>query len=93
MAKNLSRHQQKIVKSYYDNHDTIQTTKLSEIVTELWLATTEKKKAQLWQRAKTALDRLKVKPERVAKVVESQNAEALAKLVAELDAGKPDERR
>ncbi len=33
-----SSHQKKIVDNYYQNHDTIQSDKLSQIVSDLWLA-------------------------------------------------------
>ena len=89
MAKqDLSRHQEKIVKRYYQNQDTIQSTKLSEIVTELWLAEDEKAKTKLWGRAQVALMRLGVDATRVAKVVSDRDAEALAKLVQQADQGK-----
>ena len=89
MAKqDLSRHQEKIVKRYYQNQDTIQSTKLSEIVTELWLAEDEKAKTKLWGRAQVALMRLGVDATRVAKVVNERDAEALAKLVQQADQGK-----
>jgi hypothetical protein len=89
MAKqNLSRHQEKIVKRYYENQETIQGTKLGEIVTELWLAEDEKTKTKLWGKAQVALMRLGVDATRVAKVVSDRDAEALATLVQQADAGK-----
>ena len=89
MAKqDLSRHQEKIVKRYYENHETIQTQKLSELVSELWLAEDEKTLAKLWGKAEAALQRLGVPAERVAKVVTGRDLEALAKLATAADAGK-----
>ena len=38
MNKNFSKHQQKIIKNYYDNRDAISLQRLSELVTELYLA-------------------------------------------------------
>lgn len=89
MAKqNLSRYQQGIVKRYYENNDTIQSNKLSEIVSELWLAEDAKTQTKLWGQAQVALMRMGVDATRVAKVVGSRDLEALAKLVSQADAGK-----
>lgn len=84
MAKqNLSRHQQGIVKRYYENRDTIMATKLSELVSELYLA--EGKKADaLWKRVRTALDNTKVEPKRIDAIIDAKDLEALARLVGEL---------
>ncbi len=87
MAKDLSAHQQKIVNRYYEHHDTIQSTKLQELVSELWLADSDKAKARLWGKAQVALMRMGVDANRVASVVGKQDMEALAKLVTQADAG------
>ena len=82
-GQNLSRHQQGIVKRYYENRDTIMATKLSELVSELYLA--EGKKADaLWNRIGTALANTKVQPKRIDAIVEAKDLEALARLVGEL---------
>lgn len=89
MAKqNLSRYQQGIVKRYYENQDTIQSNKLSEVVSELWLAEDAKTQTKLWGQAQVALMRMGVDATRVAKVVGDRDLEALAKLVGQADAGK-----
>lgn len=89
MAKqDLSRYQQGVVKRYYDNNDTIQSNKLGEIVSELWLAEDKKKQTALWGKAQVALMRMGVDATRVGNVVAKRDLEALAKLVAQADAGK-----
>jgi len=88
MAKrDLSAHQEKIVKRYYEHHETIQADKLSDIVSELWLAEDEKAKTKLWGKAQVALMRLGVDATVVAQVVAQRDAQGLAKLVARVDAG------
>ncbi len=87
MAKEFSKHQQGIVKRYYEHHETIQSNKLSELVSELWLADTEKKKTKLWGKAQVALMRLGVDANEVAAAVGDRDLEALAALVAKVDAG------
>lgn len=89
MAKDFSRYQEGIVKRYYEQHETIQSNKLSEIVSDLWLAADEKTRAKLWARVKTALLRVRVDESLVAKVVGQRDIESLAKLVTQVDAGAP----
>ena len=89
MAKqDLSRHQEGIVKRYYQNHDTIQANKLSELVSELWLAEDPKVQTRLWGKAQVALMRMGVDATRVGAVVAKRDMEALAKLVSQADAGQ-----
>ena len=80
---NFSAHQQKIIKRYYNNIDTIQLQKLAETVTELYLAE-GKKVERLWKTAVTAMQKLEVPQQRIDILVKSQNLEQLAKLVKEL---------
>ena len=87
MARDLSANQKKIVQRYYDNHETIQATKLAEIASELWLAEDPKARKRLWGRAEKALLQLRADPGEVAGIVASDNAEALAKLITRLEGG------
>ncbi len=85
MAKgqDLSRHQRGIVNRYYENRDTIMSHKLSEIVSDLYLA--EGKKAEtLWKRAETALKNTAADPKKVAAVLKDRDLGALATLANEL---------
>lgn len=80
MAKNnLSKYQAEVVSRYYKNLDTIMLSKLSELVTELYLADTETKKKRLWQRAHKAMVKLKVNPAIIENIMEKKSAEILAK--------------
>ena len=80
---NFSAHQQKIIKRYYNNLDTIQLQKLAETVTDLYLAE-GKKVEKLWKSAVGAMQKLEVPQQRIDLLVKSQNLEQLAKLVKEL---------
>jgi len=85
MAKgqDLSRHQRGIVNRYYDNRDTIMAQKVSELVSDLYLA--EGKKADtLWKRAETALKNTAADPKRIAAVVGKRDLGGLAELASEL---------
>jgi hypothetical protein len=81
-----SSHQKKIIDRYYQNHDTIHSDRLSQIVSDLWLAEQGTNKTKLWGKAQVALMRMGVDANRVAKAVGDRNIEALAALVAEVDA-------
>ena len=54
-------------------------TKLSELVTELYLAKSSSKKKQLWQRVHKAMKNLKIKPAIINHIMKEQNVEILAK--------------
>lgn len=83
-SRDLSRHQSKIVKRYYDNLDTIVSTRLQEAVTELYLAESDAKRAKLWKSVKTQLDKTPADPALVQQIVEAGDTEKLAKLVNDL---------
>lgn len=83
MAKEYSAHQQKIIRNYYENMDTIQLTKLQEIVTDLYLAESDKKRKALWTRVEQALTRLKIPPEIKARILETQDVQILARNLEE----------
>jgi hypothetical protein len=82
-----SRHQQRIIKRYYDNREAISLQRLSELVTELYLAEGKGRDRQ-WKYIIAALEKLDVKPSRIARLREQDDPQLLAKLVEELMAGK-----
>lgn len=73
-----SAHQKKIIDRYYSHRDTIMLTKLSDLVAELFLADTDKKRDQLWKRVATAMKNLKVPPSTADHILESRSPEKLA---------------
>jgi hypothetical protein len=85
MLENYSKHQQGIIKRYYANIDKIQVQKLSELVTELYLAS-GKKRDKLWKTAASAMERIGVPKDRIDHIVGSNKPELLASLVQELSA-------
>ena len=86
MAKDLTRHQQKIVNRYYEHQDTIRAEKLSDLVADLWLCEDQAKATKLWGRAQVALMRAGCNAQQVANVVGKRDTEGLAKLVKQVDA-------
>ena len=80
MAKNeRSDYQKSVIQQYYTNLDTIMLQKLSELVTELYLAKTPSEKGRLWQRARKAMLNLKVAPAIVDHIMKNKSPEILAK--------------
>ena len=86
--RDLSRHQEKIVKRYYQHRDALMAQKLGELVSDLYMADTDKKRASLWSRVEKALANLpkeaagqKLKAELA---VEKQDLKLLAELVNEV---------
>ena len=77
--------QKKIIERYYEHHDTIQADKLSQIVSDIWLAEAGTDTTRLWGKAQVALMRMGVDANRVAQVVGKRDVEALAALVKEVD--------
>ena len=73
-----SEHQQRIIDNYYRNLDGIMLAKLQELVGELYLADSEKKRQQLWKRIHKALLKLKIKPGLIEHIVNSRDPAVLA---------------
>ena len=79
----LTRHQQSIVKRYYDNLDTVLLQRLGEQVTDLYLAE-GKKRAKLWETIEKSLAKLGVPKSRIATILKSDDARQLATILQEL---------
>jgi hypothetical protein len=78
-----SKYQKKIIKNYYNNQEDISLQRLSELVTELYLAE-GKARAKQWQYILLALEKLKIPQSRIDHLVKQDNPALLAKLVEEL---------
>ena len=73
-----SSYQQGVIKRYYDNLPGQTLTKLGELVTELYLAKTDKKREQLWGRVEKAMARIMV-PKKIAEhILKQRKPEILA---------------
>ena len=82
-----SPYQQKIIKRYYNNYDSIQSQKLAEMVTEIYLAE-GKKLDRLWTRVGEMLTKLEFPASRIAHLLEKRDPALLAGVMKELE-GKP----
>jgi hypothetical protein len=82
---NYTKHQQGIIKRYYDNRDTIALQKLGEQVTDLYLAE-GKKRERVWRSIVKSLESLKVPKGRIDTLVTKNDPALVAKIVQELQA-------
>ena len=79
----FSPYQQKIIKRYYDNQDTIQSQRLAELVTDLYLAE-GKKRQRVWKSIVAALEKLKVPQSRIDHLLKQDNPALVAEIVKEI---------
>lgn len=79
MAKSFSSHQQKIIKDYYKNIDKIALAKLGELVGNIYLAETQKKKDTLWTQVAAVMKQLKISPAVAEHILQKRDVEILAK--------------
>jgi hypothetical protein len=79
----FSKHQQKVIRNYYDNREGIALQRVQELVTELYLAT-GKKRQKHWESVALHLGKLGVKPEVIEHLQSQDNPELVATLVKKL---------
>lgn len=79
----FSKYQQKIIKNYYDNQDTLLLQKLGEQVTELYLAE-GKARAKRWATVVSAMQKLKVPASRIEQIQKKDDPALVAKVLEEL---------
>jgi hypothetical protein len=78
-------YQQKVIKRYYNNKETIQRQRLAELVSELFLAQ-GKKRQRAWESAIKALQELGIPQSRINHLLKQDNPALLAEVVKELEA-------
>ena len=76
-------YQKKIIKRYYDHADDIGYQRLSELVSELYLAE-GKKRENLWKQVEKALAKVKVDEKMVEHIMAKKDPKVLADVVAKL---------
>lgn len=83
MDKKFSKHQQRIIKNYYENREAISLQRLSELVTELYLAEGKARERQ-WKYIIGALEKLGLPEARIEHLRKKDDPRLLAELVEEL---------
>jgi len=77
-SKQYSKYQQDLIGRYYKNLDSIMLQKLSELVSQLYLADTPAKRQRLWQRAHKAMLKLKVPAPIINHIMQKKDVKTLA---------------
>jgi hypothetical protein len=81
--RSYSKHQQKIIKNYYDNREAISLQRLSELVTDLYLAEGKARETK-WRQAVGALEKMGIPQKQIDQLRQQDNPALLAKLVEEV---------
>lgn len=83
MAKR-TKYQEKAIRNYYQNRESIAIQRLQELVTELYL-TEGKQREKHWKSLATHLAALGVKQEQIDHLVKQNNPELVANLIQTLE--------
>ncbi len=83
-VKAYTQYQRKVIKDYYDNKDLRLIQKLGELVSNMYLETSEKKKDSGWKRIKKMLIDLKVHPHEIDYLTKDKNLIMISKKLAEM---------
>ena len=83
-GKGYTPYQQKVIRSFYDNKDLRLIQKLGELVSNLYLETSEKKNESGWEKIKKMLTELKVHPNEVEYLTKGKNLAVISKKLAEI---------
>ena len=74
-----SHYQKKVISRYYQNIDKVALQRRGELVTDLYLADTDKKKDRLWGQVQKAMENLKVQPVIAEHILKNRDVKILAK--------------
>ncbi len=79
--REYSAYQKNLIRRYYDNREAIDSQRLQELVTDIFLASSAKKADRLWERATGLLERMDgLDKDLVEAIVANRDVEALAQL-------------
>jgi uncharacterized protein YaaW (UPF0174 family) len=77
--RDYSEYQQSVISKYYSHLDTLMLQKLQALVSELYLADSDKKKDRLWKRVQQAMENLKIPSPIMEHILGTRDVEVLAK--------------
>ncbi|MCG8651865.1 MAG: hypothetical protein MI861_18645 [Pirellulales bacterium] len=80
MSTSRSRHQERIIRNYYQNRDAIGLQKAQEAVTELYLSE-GKKRLTIWKRLASHLEKIGLPEDQIKHLVESDDPEKVANVL------------
>ena len=76
-------HQRKIIDRYYARRDDIMLSKLADLVSELYLADSDRKRSALWKRVEAAMKNLKVPHATARHILDQRDPQLLASHLAD----------
>ena len=82
--KGYTKYQQKAIRNFYDNKDLRLVQKLGELVSNLYLETSEKKKETGWKKIEKMLTDLKIHPGEVEYLTKDKNLSMISKKLDEI---------
>jgi hypothetical protein len=82
--KGYTEYQKKVIRNFYDNKDLRLVQKLGELVSNLYIETSEKKKETGWKRIKKMLTDLKVHPGEVEYLTKDKDLSKISKKLDEV---------
>jgi hypothetical protein len=84
MDRQYTKFQQKAIKNFYDNRESISLQRLGELVTDLYLAE-GKSRGTKWKQIAAALERLGVPKTEIDHLIKKDDPKLLAQKVSELN--------
>ncbi len=82
--KGYSEYQKKVIKNYYENKDVRSVQKLGELISNLYVETSERKIESGWKRIKKMLTDLKVHPHEIEYLTRDKNLKLISQKIEEL---------
>lgn len=78
-----SNYQDRVIRNYYQNRDTIMLQRLGELITDLFLAEGQAR-ARIWKRVAEILEKLKIPKTQIQHLVHSDNPTLVANILQKL---------
>ena len=83
-GKGYTEYQKKAIRNFYENKDLRLIQKLGELVSDLYLETSEKKKESGWNKIRKMLIDLKVHPNEMEFLTKDKNLAVISKKLADM---------
>ncbi|TVM00472.1 MAG: hypothetical protein CV087_13985 [Candidatus Brocadia sp. WS118] len=84
VEKGYTEYQKKVIRNFYENKDLRLVQKLGELVSDMYLETSEKKRESGWNRIRKMLIDLKVHPNEIEFLMKDKNLTVISKKLAEM---------
>jgi hypothetical protein len=78
--ENYTRHQQNIIRNYYENRENVSFQRVQELLTDLYLVE-GKKRDKVWESLINHLEKMGVPKDQVEHINKQRNPELVAKLI------------